>query len=71
MFSHIMTTNRVRYSELLAAAEHAGFQIKRVVKLAVADPAYVRAVLPHLLPRYRELPEEDLSVLQCILVAQK
>jgi SAM-dependent methyltransferase len=71
MFSHIVTTNRVRFSGFLAAATGAGFRIKEVIPLAKADPAYLRAVRPHLLPRYQALADDDLEMLQCLLVVQK
>jgi SAM-dependent methyltransferase len=71
MFSHVMTTNRVRFSEFVRAAEDAGFKTAHVEVVLQADPAYLASVKPHLLPRYRDLPDDDLSVLQFVLVNQR
>jgi SAM-dependent methyltransferase len=71
MFSNVLTTNRVRYSDLVTAAEAAGFRVKQVDVLRRAEPAYLARVRPHLLPRYKALPDDDLSVVQCVLVAER
>lgn len=68
MFSHVATTNRVRPHEFLEAAVDAGFEVKEVVALARADPAYVAQIRPHLLKRYQQLPDSELSILQYLLV---
>jgi hypothetical protein len=69
--SHIETSNRVRCSELHAAARSAGFNVERSDALALADVSYLNAVRPHLLPRYRQLADDDLEVLQLLLVLRK
>lgn len=69
--SHIETSNRVRCSELHAAARSAGFQIERSEPLANADAVYLNEVRPHLRPRYRRLADDDLRVLQLLLVLRK
>jgi SAM-dependent methyltransferase len=71
MFSHMVTTNRVRFSDLVEVAIFAGFRVKQIDVLVRAEPGYLDAVRPHLLPRYRALPDEDLSVVQCMLVTEK
>ena len=71
MFSHLATTNQVRAGELLRAATDTGFSVLGVNCLAKADAGYLRQVRPHLLPRYRELPDSDLEVLQILLVLEK
>lgn len=46
----------------------------RVIDVRVVrrvEPAYLAEIRPHLLPRYRELPDDDLAVAQCVLVAEK
>lgn len=71
MFSNVVTTNRVRYSELVGAAKGAGFRVKQVEVLRRADPTYLAEVRPHLLPRFQALPDDDLSIVQCVVVAEK
>jgi SAM-dependent methyltransferase len=70
MFSNVVTSNRVRFSEVIAAAEAAGFDVVETRTLLRADPAYLAAVRPHLLERYRALSDDDLSVVQGIVVAR-
>jgi SAM-dependent methyltransferase len=69
MFSNVTTTNRVRFHEHLDAARAAGFDVSEVKVVRRADPAYLAALRPHLLPRYRDLPDDDLGVVQCVIVA--
>jgi SAM-dependent methyltransferase len=71
MFSHIATTNRVRVHQLLEAAADAGFRVIGTKCLAKADADYLRRLRPHLLPRYRRLPDSDLEVLQLLLTLVK
>jgi hypothetical protein len=71
MTSHIATTNRVRFSELLQAAKDAGFEIVEARALLQAARAYLASVRPHLLPRYQALADDDLAVVQCLVVARK
>lgn len=71
MHSHIETSNRVRPSELVAAAEAAGLTVELTQPLEQVDADYLKAVRPHLLPRYRDLPESDLSPTQLVIVATK
>ncbi len=69
MFSHVVTTNRVRYGEFLHCARAAGFDVAREDVLVRADPAYLSSVRPALLDRYRALSDDDLSVIQIRLIA--
>ncbi|MFO1092502.1 MAG: methyltransferase domain-containing protein [Planctomycetaceae bacterium] len=69
--SHIETSNRVRCSELTAAATKTGFEVLRCEALARADRAYLHAVRPHLQSRFRSLDDGDLEVLQLLLVLRK
>jgi hypothetical protein len=71
MYSHIVTTNRVRVHEFIEAAEGAGFVVLKAHPLAAADEAYLEDVRPDLLPRYRGLPTDDLRVLQLLLVLER
>ena len=69
MFSHVVTTNRVRYGEFLRCARAAGFHVAKEDVLVRADPAYLSRVRPALLDRYGSLTEDDLGVIQSRLVA--
>ena len=71
MHSHIETSNRVRRSDLVRAAEEAGFAVEAVEPIEAIGTDYVRAVRPHLLPRYRELAEDDLSTAQVVIALRK
>lgn|SRR5262249_20059768 len=71
MFSHIVTTNRVRAHEFVRTSESTGFRVVRAEALATADKAYLDNVRPHLLPRYRLLPDTDLQTLQMLLVLER
>jgi len=71
MFSHIVTTNRLRLSDFVQAAKAAGFQIKRENVLLQTNAEYLNTIRPHFLPRYRQLPDADLTTVQCLLAAQK
>jgi SAM-dependent methyltransferase len=70
MFSNVVTTNRVRYSEILDASATAGFHVKSVAVTRRATAAYLAELRPHLLPRYRDLLDDDLSIVQCVMVAE-
>lgn len=69
--SHIVTSNRVRCSGLVAAATRAGFHVERCEALATADLSYLQSLRAHLQPDYRQLPDSDLAVLQVLLVLRK
>ena len=71
MFSHVVTTNRVRRSGLASAARAAGFEVMEDRALAVTRPEYLRENRQHMLPRYRSLPDDDLSCLQLLLVLRR
>lgn len=71
MFSHVATTNRVRPHEFLDAAAAAGFEVKEASALVRADPGYVASLRPHLLARYQQLSDSELSILQYLLVLQR
>ncbi len=71
MFSHIVTSNRVRYGDLVRDLRRAGFSIGETKNILEADPAYLEAVRPHMVDRYRHLPAEDLKVVQVRIVATK
>ena len=58
----------MRAHEFVQAAKAAGFVVKEARALATADPAYVESIRPHLLPRYRNLSNEELGIIQYLLV---
>lgn len=69
--SHIVTTNRVRYSEFVATARANGFDVAKEDVIIKADPHYLRELRPKLLERYRRLSDDDLSVVQVRLVTSR
>jgi SAM-dependent methyltransferase len=71
MGSHIVTSNRLRAQDFEREARSAGFEVEVSRALACADMAYVREVLPQVLPRYRLLGEKELATLQFLLVLRK
>lgn len=71
LFSAMETSNRVRWSQLLELARTSGFQVMYAAPIRRANPAYLAQIRPHLLPRYRALADDDLSVMQCILHLRK
>jgi SAM-dependent methyltransferase len=71
MFSEMETTNRVRFSEFLVHARQAGFEISEASAIRRADPVYLKRIRPHLLPRYQQLADRDLSVMQCVMKLRK
>jgi len=71
LFSAMETTNRIRWSQLLRLASHSGFEIVRAHVVRRADAAYLASIRPHLLPRYQQLSDDDLSVMQCELHLRK
>lgn len=71
MFSHVVTSNRVRVHEFERAARSAGFEIEVSRALATADSAYLHEVCPRMLPRYRSLTEQELGTVQLLLVLRK
>lgn len=71
MFSHVVTSNRVRVHEIVKAARHAGFEVVRSDPLAVAVDGYLETYRPHFLSRYRDIPDEELRVLQLLLVLRR
>ena len=68
MFSHIVTTNRVRYSEFLRCASAAGFEVEKEDVLVRAEEAYLQQVRPDFIERYRRLMDDDLGVIQSRLL---
>jgi SAM-dependent methyltransferase len=71
MHSHIVTSNRIRVVDLRKAAEMAGLVVDECRPLAVADGDYVRSLRERLLPRWRELPTDDLATLQVLISCHK
>src|SRR2546427_5620170 len=73
MFSDVVTTNRVRFSEFVAAVKEAGMEVKGLKVVRRADPAYLAEVRPHLLPRSEEHTSElqSQSNLVCRLLLEK
>ena len=71
MHSHIETSNRVRPSELLDAAEAAGFVVEATQPLDEVSDAYLDAVRPHLQPRYRTLSDDDLRPTQLVVALRR
>jgi hypothetical protein len=71
LFSGMETTNRLRWSELLALATRTGFEVVGAnIKRRVA-PGYIASIRPHLLPRFAALTDGDLSVTHCELHLRK
>ena len=71
MHSHIVTSNRVRPSELLTAARAAGFEVEAMRQLHAVDADYLKSVRPHLRPRYRSLPDSDLVPAQLVIALRR
>jgi SAM-dependent methyltransferase len=67
-YSHVVTTNRVRMNEFVDAAKEAGFSR---VEATVQRWADVSAIRPHVLERWRQLPDRELGALQVLLTAEK
>ena len=71
MFSHMVTTNRFRAHAFMEAASSAGFRLVSTKALALATPDYLESIRPHMLPRFRGLPDSDLAILQLLLVLER
>jgi SAM-dependent methyltransferase len=71
MHSHLVTTNRVRFEELVEAGRAVGLRLVNAVPTRVADESYVERLRPRMLPRYASLPIEDLRVLQATVAFVK
>ena len=71
LFSAMETTNRIRWSELLELSTRTGFEIVRAHAVRRVAPGYLESIRPHLLPRYRQLSDDDLSVTHCELHLRK
>jgi hypothetical protein len=71
MHSHLVTTNRIRFGELIEAGRAAGLRLVHSVATGVADESYVERLKPRMLPRYASLPIEDLRVLQATVAFVK
>lgn len=71
MFSHVVTSNRLRVRDFERAARAAGFEVELSRPLATADATYLREVRPQMLARYRSLDEDELATLQLLLVLRK
>ncbi|MBN9524310.1 methyltransferase domain-containing protein [bacterium] len=71
MHSHIVTSNRVRPCEFVAAARAAGFVVEVCRAEASADPAYLATVRRRALRRWRGLPDFDLATTQLMLACRK
>lgn len=69
MHSHVVTSNRVRHHEFVAAAEAAGLETVRQEATAETATSYVARLRPRLLPRWRVAPH--LGTLQLLLVSRK
>ena len=71
MHSHIETSNRVRMPDLITATEAAGFLTDAITPIDLAEPDYVESIRPHLLPRYRDLTDDQLRPVQVVLALRK
>ena len=71
MFSHLETTNKIRFSQVIEIAKDAGFEIFDTVILKKADENYVRSKRPHLRIPYRDYDIADLQILQAVIVMKK
>ena len=67
--THVRTCNRARHSEVIAAFRDAGFDLveEAVYERQEPDPA----VLGALLPRFRDLPPDDLRITRAVLAFRK
>jgi SAM-dependent methyltransferase len=71
LHSHLETTNRIRFGELLRAVENAGLELVSAIPTESVEDARVEALRPEMLKRYRDLPTAELKVLQGIVVFRK
>jgi SAM-dependent methyltransferase len=71
MHSHVVTSNRISASEFADAASDAGFLIEGTQALATAEQKYLDGLRPRLAARWRDLPNDDLGVVQLLLVLRK
>ncbi|WP_035358627.1 class I SAM-dependent methyltransferase [Edaphobacter aggregans] len=71
LHSHLQTTNRIRYGELIDAAKCAGLELVSAVPVITVSDERVGYLRPKMIPRYRALPTEDLKVLQAIVAFRK
>lgn len=71
MHSNIVTSNRCRPGQVLEALKQEGFIVKGVVPTRYANEDYVRQVRPHLLPRFRNIPTAELTIIEAVIAAQK
>jgi SAM-dependent methyltransferase len=71
LHSHLITTNRIRFGEALSCMKDAGLEVEAIDILEQADDEYVESLRPSMIDRYRNLPVEDLKVLQAVVCARK
>lgn len=71
MYSHKGVPNRLRIDSYRKAAARAHLEILKLEASKVAPLEWVRAVRPHLAPRFREVSDEDLACLGFWLVCEK
>jgi cyclopropane fatty-acyl-phospholipid synthase-like methyltransferase len=71
LHSHLVTSNRVRYGEVLRAIETAGMHFSHVQILERATDAHVESIRPRLQKRWRDFPASDLRILQAVVTATK
>jgi len=67
MHSRLVTSNRVRLSEVLQAANDAGLSVEGVIPTRVVPKDRVEELRPMMNPRFVKLAAEDLCVLEAIL----
>ncbi len=71
MFSHLETTNKIRFSQVIEIAKDIGFEILDTVILKKADENYVHFKRQHLRSPYRNYAIKDLQILQAVIVMRK
>jgi len=71
LHSHLQTTNRIRYGELIDAARRGGLALISATPVITVSDERVEELRPKMVARYRALPTEDLKILQAIFVFRK
>lgn len=71
MFSHIVTTNRLRLGDFRELARRHGFVTMKEDVLDSVSDEYIDEIRPRLLERYRSIPNEELRPVQVLFVWKK
>lgn len=71
LHSKLQTTNRIRYGELINAILSESLELVSAVPIKTVGKAEVELLRSKMLPRYRSMSTEDLSVLQAVIAFKK